>query len=214
MKTGKKTIIIMILMCLATICISAVLEFGNMGEEFRNTYHIAYFQNLFLGIFASSFLVLVPAIVQYHIDKSNYYTEILNDCNDVLYYALEIIAFTEEYSEGQERPKCFKHFGQVYSRLVLRYDTFTHFFKLSRKDKLIESIVNETSKFARTQHEMLRAYQDMAAYSGKGQEQDFEEVRRNIVELYKQKFLTYQELVEQYMRNLLKEKTLKTYTDL
>lgn len=73
MKVSKKTIVIMMIICILVLCISIIFEFTNYDTEIAKGMHIEYYKNLCLGMFASGLLVLIPAIVQYNTEKSNYY---------------------------------------------------------------------------------------------------------------------------------------------
>ena len=75
MKVSKKTIVIMMIICILVLCISIIFEFTNYDTEIAKGMHIEYYKNLCLGMFASGLLVLIPAIVQYNTEKSNYYIE-------------------------------------------------------------------------------------------------------------------------------------------
>lgn len=50
----------------------------------------------------------------------------------------------------------FDYFGITYNKIVSLYSTFTYFFRLSKKDRLIESTINETTRFIMIQEEILK----------------------------------------------------------
>ena len=96
MKVSKKTIVIMMIICILVLCISIIFEFTNYDTEIAKGMHIEYYKNLCLGMFASGLLVLIPAIVQYNTEKSNYYIEMYRYLDGLLYNALDIISVMEE----------------------------------------------------------------------------------------------------------------------
>ena len=102
MKVSKKTIVIMMIICILVLCISIIFEFTNYDTEIAKGMHIEYYKNLCLGMFASGLLVLIPAIVQYNTEKSNYYIEMYRYLDGLLYNALDIISVMEEYNNNAD----------------------------------------------------------------------------------------------------------------
>ena len=144
------------IICILVLCISIIFEFTNYDTEIAKGMHIEYYKNLCLGMFASGLLVLIPAIVQYNTEKSNYYIEMYRYLDGLLYNALDIISVMEEYNNNADISKMFDYFGITYNKIVSLYSTFTYFFRLSKKDRLIESTINETTRFIMIQEEILK----------------------------------------------------------
>lgn len=213
MKTGKKTIIIMIFMCVVTLCVSICLEFINICAEIELKYHIEYFENISLGVFASGLLVLIPTIVQFNIEKNNYYIEMFRYSDNILYVSLDIISAMEEYDQNAEISKNFDSFGLAYNQIVSRYSTFEFFFKLSKKDKLIESILNEITKFIMIQEELLKLSKKLKNFeiANDDYEDSFNIVREEMITVYKKNFKIYRNDLAKCMKAVLVNKTLKTY---
>ena len=57
----------------------------------------------------------------------------------VSYTHLDVYKRQEEYNNNADISKMFDYFGITYNKIVSLYSTFTYFFRLSKKDRLIES---------------------------------------------------------------------------
>ncbi len=215
MKASKKTIIIMLVICVLALGSSICLEFAGFNEAIEVKYHIGYFENIALGIFASGLLVLIPTIVQYNIEKNTFYIEMFKYSDSILYWALEIISCMENYNQHGVVSKYFDDFGLTYNKLISRYSTFTYFYKLTKKDKLIESIINETTKFIMIQKEVLELSKKLKRneITYKAYEESFEVVREEMKKTYKEEFMNYKIFLEKYMKDILENKILKTYSE-
>lgn len=216
MKVGKKTIIIMLIICVIVLCVSFLLEYINCNAEIVEKMHIEFYKNLCLGMFASGLLVLIPAIVQYNTEKSNYYVDMHQYLDSLLYDALDIMSVMEKYDRNADIAKKFDSFAITYNKIVSLYSSFTYFFILTKKDKLIESIINETTKFIMIQVELLKQSKKMKNQEITENEYNtwFEVVRAETIKTYWNEFSYYKDLVEKNMKSLLDNRQLKTYTNL
>ncbi|RKI99178.1 hypothetical protein D7X87_25750 [bacterium D16-54] len=216
MKVSKKTIIIMLVICVIVLGVSFILEYINYDAEIANQMHIDFYKNLCLGMFASGLLVLIPAIVQYNTEKSNFYIEMYRYLDSLLYNTLDIISVMEKYDRDARISKMFDEFGITYNKVVSLYSTFSCFFTLSKKDRLIESVINETTKFMMIQEELLNLSKKLKVKEiSEGEYAEcFEVVRTEIIKTYQDKFILYRRYIEKNMKSLLENRELKTYTNL
>lgn len=216
MKVSKKTIVIMMIICILVLCISIIFEFTNYDTEIAKGMHIEYYKNLCLGMFASGLLVLIPTIVQYNTEKSNYYIEMYRYLDGLLYNALDIISVMEEYNNNADISKMFDYFGITYNKIVSLYSTFTYFFRLSKKDRLIESTINETTRFIMIQEEILKYSNKLKAKEiSEGEYKDcFDVFTAELINSYQGKFISYRKSIEKNMKGLLDNRELKTYTNI
>ena len=216
MKVSKKTIIIMLVICVSVLCISFILEYMSYDTEISKQMHIEFYKNLCLGMFASGLLVLIPAVVQYNTEKNNFYIAMYRYLDSLLYNSLDIISVMEQYDRNAQMSKMFDCFGLTYNKVVSLYSTFTCFFMLSKKDRLIESVINETTRFMMIQEELLKLSKKLKANEmSEGEyEKSFEVFRTEIIKSYQDKFILYRKYIEKNMKGLLDNRELKTYTNL
>ena len=214
MKVSKKTIVIMMIICILVLCISIIFEFTNYDAEIAKGMHIEYHKNLCLGMFASGLLVLIPAIVQYNTEKSNYYIEMHRYLDGLLYNALDIISVMED--NNADISKMFDYFGITYNKIVSLYSTFTYFFRLSKKDRLIESTINEATRFIMIQEEILKCSNKLKAkeISEDEYKECFNVFMAELINSYQGKFISYRKSIEKNMKGLLDNRELKTYTNI
>lgn len=214
MKVSKKTIVIMMIICILVLCISIIFEFTNYDAEIANGMHIEYHKNLCLSMFASGLLVLIPAIVQYNTEKSNYYIEMHRYLDGLLYNALDIISVMED--NNADISKMFDYFGITYNKIVSLYSTFTYFFRLSKKDRLIESTINEATRFIMIQEEILKCSNKLKAkeISEDEYKECFNVFMAELINSYQGKFISYRKSIEKNMKGLLDNRELKTYTNI
>lgn len=216
MKFSKKTIIIMSIICVSVLCMSFILEYMDYDTKIAKQMHIEFYKNLCLGMFASGLLVLIPAVVQYNTEKNNFYIAMYRYLDNLLYNSLDIISVMEQYDRNAQTSKMFDGFGLTYNKVVSLYSTFTCFFMLSKKDRLIESVINETTRFMMIQGELLKLSKKLKVkeISESEYKECFEVVRTKIIKLYQDKFILYRKYVEKNMKSLLENRELKTYTNL
>lgn len=213
MKISKKTIIIMILVCVTTFCISLLFEFVNFDIEIKQNLHFDFYKNISLGIFASSLLVLIPSIVHFNIEKKNYYIEMFKYSNVILFCSLEIITYMEQYCQDKDITILFDNFNLKYNELISRFSTFTYFFWFSKKDKLIESIICETTKFIKIQEELLKYSKKFKNKSITENEYKkcFDIIREEMINTYREEFVKYQQQIEKNIKCLVDDRKLNTY---
>lgn len=213
MKVYKKTIIYMMIVCTILISLASIIEY----KIFINvSYHKDYFENIFLGAFASGLLVLIPSIISYCHEKKQYYLDIYTIANKLLFNILEIISYLENYSQDKELvSNTFDAVSIQYDEFISQYSKFTYFFRFCDRDKLIESILNEVTKYILIQEEMLKIGKmfknneiNLETYT-----YCFDKIRREMIETYKNKFINYQSLIKKDIKNFLKDKVLKTYIE-
>lgn len=206
----------MIIICVIVLSSSFVLEYMDYDTEIANQMHIDFYKNLLLGMFASGLLVLIPAVIQYNTEKSNFYIEMYRYLDSLLYNTLDIISVMEKYDRNAKISKMFDDFGITYNKVVSLYSTFSCFFMLSKKDRLIESVINETTRFMMIQEELLKLSKKLKVkeISEEEYEEYFEVFRAEIIKSYQDKFILYRKYIEKHMRSLLDNRELKTYTNL
>ena len=165
-------------------------------------------------MFASGLLVLIPAIVQYNTEKSNYYIEMHRYLDGLLYNALDIISVMED--NNADISKMFDYFGITYNKIVSLYSTFTYFFRLSKKDRLIESTINEATRFIMIQEEILKCSNKLKAkeISEDEYKECFNVFMAELINSYQGKFISYRKSIEKNMKGLLDNRELKTYTNI
>ncbi|MGG7195879.1 hypothetical protein ACQPUI_04000 [Clostridium butyricum] len=211
MKIYKKTIICMIIMCAAFLSLSLMLEFNILMNI---SYHKDYLENTFLGIFASGLLVLIPSIVSYYYEKKQYYLDIYNIAAKLLYSSLEIIKYFEEHcQDGQLVSNMFDVFSMRYDELISKYSQFTYFFYFSERDKLIESILNEITKYYLIHEEILKLSKQLKEkkINLETYTDCFEKVKEELVDTYKNTFINYQNFISSDIKHFIKDKVLNTY---
>jgi hypothetical protein len=213
MKIYKKTIVWMILVCIIFLSLASILEFNLF---IKVSYHKDYYENILLGAFASGLLVLIPSIVSYSNEKKQYYLNAYSISNKLLYGALEIISYMENYSQDKELvSNTFSAVSIQYDEFISQYSQFTYFFHFSNRDKLIESIVNEITKYILIQEEWLKVVKmlkdnqiNLDTYTD-----CFNQIRREIIDTFKHKFIRYQYLIKKDIEHFMKDKKLKTYIE-
>jgi len=211
MKIYKKTIISMILVCIIFLFLASILEFNLF---IKINFHKEYYENIFLGAFTSGLLVLIPSIVSYRNEKKQYYLNVFSISNKLLYDALEIIRYMENYSQDKEL--ICNTFGAVsiqYDEFISQYSQFTYFFHFSDKDKLLESIINEITRYILIQEELLKDAKmlknneiNLETYTD-----CFNTAKKEIIDTFKNKFISYQNLIKKDIKHFMKDKKLKTY---
>lgn len=210
MKVYKKTIIWMIAVCIIFLSLSLNLEFNVL---IHIDYHKDYLENIFLGIFASGLLVLIPSIVGYCCEKKQYYLDIYKIAGKLLYYSLEIIRYMDEYCQDKQLvSNTFDLFSMQYDEFISQYSRFTYFFYFGKRDKLIESILNETTKFNLIQEEIIKLLKQVKSkeVNMETYKYCFDEVKKGFLDT-KSTFIHYQDLISEDINKLIKDKKLKTY---
>ncbi|MNW40974.1 hypothetical protein D3C74_181000 [compost metagenome] len=210
MKVNKNIVIVMCLFCIIFFSMTMILEFSNILSG-KN--HGDFYINLSMGLLASSLLVLVPSLVQYANEKKRYYVEMYRILNHLLYDTISIINMMEEYSKDKDVSEYFDSIKLLYNDLISEYSLFTKFFVLSWRDKLIESVISETYKFLKLQAHLSSYRIDlknekigMADYI-----EAFESMTEILVKEYKPSFKKYKEMLEEDVKNIIKDKDFKKY---
>lgn len=110
----------------------------------------------------------------------------------------------------------FDYFGITYNKIVSLYSTFTYFFRLSKKDRLIESTINETTRFIMIQEEILKYSNKLKAKEiSEGEYKEcFDVFTAELINSYQGKFISYRKSIEKNMKGLLDNRELKTYTNI
>lgn len=215
MKVSKKIIMIMIFLSMISLGVSIYLEFTVNDIEIARKMHFDYFKNLFIGVFASGLLVFITTIVQYNIEKNNYYISMHRYLDTLLYSALNILSKMRSNDIFVYAPE-LSDFNIVYNKTVYLYSTFVCVFNLSKKDMLVESVINEVSKFKMMQEKLLEQYNKFKR--NECSESDYKKVIETYEEKfkmeYKDKFFSYRKQIESNMKSLLDNRKLKTYIDM
>ena len=195
--------------------ISIYLEFRVIDIEIARKMHFEYFKNLFLGVFVSGILVLITAMVQYNIEKNNYYISMYRYLDILLYSALNILSEMIPSDSFISVPK-LSDFSIVYNKTVYLYSTFVCIFNLSKKDRLIESVINEVSKFKMMQEKLLEQYNkfERNELSESDCKKVIETYEENFGKKYTDEFSFYRRQIEENMKSLLDKRELKTYIDI
>ncbi|WIV11093.1 hypothetical protein [Proteiniborus sp. MB09-C3] len=215
MKISKNIIILMSILCICFFGLAVFFEFGYFETLSCNVLrgHMDFYTNISLSVFASGILVLIPSIVQYLTEKKRYYVEIYRIINYMLSEAIEIILRMEEYSQDGSIFSHFEKFRLIYNELITEYSTFTCFFKLSQKDKLVESVISETVRFILIQEELLKYSKQIkeGTLSKDEYKKCFDVVRNELINSFKKEFVKYQMMIEKDIMRLIKDKKIEKY---
>ena len=215
MKVSRNIIIIVLVFCVIFGVAAVILEFNSQIVEKISAIssHIDFYINVGLSLFASGLLVLVPTITQYITEKKRYYIEMQKILNGILYHAREIIECVDNYSQDDMIHMHFESFRILYKELIARYSTFTYLIIFSSKDKLIETIIIDVTKFILVNEEILKYSKQLK--KNKISESDytncFKFARDEMINNYRNEFTKYQKLVDEFMTNTISEKKLKKY---
>lgn len=215
MKIYKKTILYTIVVCFVSLSLSIILEFKPCIKSILIIInHVDFFKNLFLGIFASGLLVLIPAIVSYVSNKKQYYITFYQTSNSIFVSALTIITFMEEYCQDKiQLNNDFDNISLKFNELTSSYSNFDYFFKMNKKDKLIESILLELMRYLLFQDKLLSLSKELKI--GKISEDEYKEffdgIRKEMMETYREEFLKYRKMIDEDMRSIIKDRVLKKY---
>lgn len=205
----------MLIICTISLIISISIEFNffiNFSSILGN--NLDFFENIFLGIFASSLLVLIPSIVSYFHEKKQYYFNIYRISNKFLSNSLENINHMKTHCQNKDLvSKTLDNISMHYDELVLLYSQFTYFIFYSERDKMIESLINESSKYILMQEKILEFSIDFK--NKKINEETYQEafklLRKEIIDTYEQKFIDYKGLIKIDIKKFIKDKKLKTH---
>ncbi|WP_188892801.1 hypothetical protein [Paenibacillus radicis (ex Gao et al. 2016)] len=103
--------------------------------------------NIMLGLFSSSFLVLIVSLLAYFHEKKKYYLLVLDDIRGVLFSCLAIINVLKNRDSSISTAVLY---GQITSKLgsvkalMLEYE---YFIRRNEKDKIIDSSLVEVIRF-------------------------------------------------------------------
>ncbi|OWR27276.1 hypothetical protein CDO73_23840 [Saccharibacillus sp. O23] len=210
MKVNKHVVIVMFLFCIIFFSTALLLEFSNVLPKES---HKDFYLNFSIGLFASSLLVLVPSIVQYTNEKRKYYVAMYRILNYLLYDTLKIISIMNEYSKNEDISKYFESIKLQYNDLISEYSLFTKFFRLSSRDKLIESVISETYKFMKLQSHLAsyRISLMNESISMLEYKEAFDSITEVLIKEYKPDFENYRKMIDEDMKNIIKDKEFKKY---
>lgn len=203
----------MVIVCTILISLASMIEY----KIFINiSSHKDYFENILLGAFASGLLVLIPSIISYYHEKKQYYLDIYTIANKLLYNILEVISHMENCPKDKELvSNMFDAVSIRYDEFVSQYSQFTYFFCFCDRDKLIESILNEVTKYILIQEKLLKLSRKLKdkEINLKTYTDLFNKIRIEIIHTYKNKLINYERLVEKDIKRFLKDRILKTYIE-
>lgn len=210
MKVNKYIVIVMFLFCIMFFSVALILEFSNVLSKES---HKDFYLNFSIGLLASSLLVLVPSLVQYTNEKRKYYVAMYRILNHLLYDILYIINTMKEYSKDEDLSKYFESMKLQYNDLISEYSLFTKFFRLSSRDKLIESVISETYKFMKLQFH-LSSYRSglmNESISMVEYKEAFDSITEVLIKEYRPDFEKYRKMIDEDLKNLIKDKEFKKY---
>lgn len=215
MKISKNITILMSAVCIGFLGLAIFLEFGSF-ENVTNVIfkrHLDFYKNLSLGILASGILVLIPSMVQYLTEKRRYYVDIYKLLNNILFEAIKIINCMVNYSQDGSVYMHFESFRSMYMELISEYSTFTYFFKLSKRDKFIESVIVETMRFIWMQEEVLKYSKQLkeGMIDEKQYKKCFETIKNEVVKSFSTEFETYRKMIDKETMGLVENRKLKKY---
>lgn len=200
----------MFLFCIMFFSVALILEFSNVLSKES---HKDFYLNFSIGLLASSLLVLVPSLVQYTNEKRKYYVAMYRILNHLLYDILYIINTMKEYSKDEDLSKYFESMKLQYNDLISEYSLFTKFFRLSSRDKLIESVISETYKFMKLQFH-LSSYRSglmNESISMVEYKEAFDSITEVLIKEYRPDFEKYRKMIDEDLKNLIKDKEFKKY---
>lgn len=215
MKTNKRISIMMIFVCIIAIAFSCVIEYIPIADTIKKKWHTDFWENMFLGIFASGLLVLISGIIQYNVEKRNYYRQMLRYANKILHDALMIIDSMEKVNNKADIDIIFSSFNTIYNEIVELYSSFTYVFFFTGKDKLIESILNEITKFGLIQDEVLMRLEQLAydEISQNVYSEYMKKIKEISPEKFKEEFQSYILHIDNIIKKTMEDRTLTTYTE-
>lgn len=210
MKVNRNIVIVMCILCILFLGAAMILEFTSLLSE--NGHH-DFFVNLGMGLFTSGFLVLAPSLVQYINEKRRYYVTMYRTLNQILYDAISIIAIMNDYAKDGQVAQHFDSIKLHYNHVISEYSLFAKFFHMSRRDKLIDSVISETFKFLKLQEELALYRIDMKndKITANEYKTAFDTMAKILADEYKPSFTAYQEMMDQDIKSLVKNKTFKKY---
>ena len=215
MKIYKKTIICMLFICAISLILAVSIEFNVFIDlSFIPNNNIGFFENILLGIFASSLLVLIPSIVSYFHEKNQYYFNIYRLSNKLLSNSLENIDHIKDYCQNKDLvKKTLEYIYIYYDELILIYSQFTYFTYYSERDKMIESLVNESTKYILMQEKIVELSMDLEKknINEETYKKSFNILRKEIIDTYEQRFINYKDFIKIDIKKFINDKKLKTH---
>jgi hypothetical protein len=94
MKTYKSTIVWMTLFVIISLAVAIIIEFKEIGGY----KHYTFYENIVLGVFASSLISLVISIISFKYEKRKFYIRFYQEANILLFKAQELIRYMKIYS--------------------------------------------------------------------------------------------------------------------
>lgn len=133
--------------------------------------------------------------------------------NYALSEAVEIIRCMDEYSQDDSIFSHFENFRLCYKELIYQYSLFAYFFRLSQRDKLIDSVISQTMKFILIQEELLKYCKQLkeGIISENEYKKCFDIVRGQMSNSFKKDFVKYQGMIEMDIMALIKDKKIEKY---
>lgn len=205
MKNTKLIIGLMIVVSVISLILSVLLEFNIVLKSIE---HKDYYINLLMGIFVSGILVILTSVTQFIFQKRDYYIRILRAENNLVFLSLNIMTCMEEHSQDSSIYQMFDEFDKNYQVMSIEFIDSCYFFKASSRDKLIESIAVETTRFIMIQNELLKYAKDFKdnKISQVKYNTAFECIREALLNDYKDEFIHYRELLEEEIKKIIKDR--------
>ncbi len=205
MKTLKNTIKISIVVSIISLIISIIFEFNNISK------HDNYILNISIGMFASGTLIVFTSITGFICEKRKYYINAIQKSSHMITSCLNIIDILENYAQDVSPSGYFNEIRAYYNDIFANMTDYSYFFKMSKSEILIESILSDTTKFLLIQA-MLFEYSSQLK-SGKINEYEystaFNTIRKDMIE-EREKFNNHLDSIKDNMNKLVKDRELKT----
>lgn len=211
MKLHKITLICMIPVSLLFLVLAVLLENGSYCKQFiLVNEHRDFFVNIFIGLFCSTILVIIPSIVWYWHEKKQYYFDIYIIANKLMSNALALIEYIKNISVDQSQ-LCNKidTFNIHYNEFISCYLKFSCFLYKNKQDRLIESILNEMFKLDKTLEIIADACMKVDDIEHKEEKLYRDQFIRSL-EQYKSTLAVLSKMVSENIKKSLKGKIIKT----
>ncbi|KOP67946.1 hypothetical protein AMS62_23825 [Bacillus sp. FJAT-18019] len=208
-RAHKYTVITSLLFCIICLLVSIVLEFEILSKATNKT---SFYINISLGLFSSSFLVMVVSLIAFFHEKRKYHLLVFREILALIAQCKLIV------NALKNRDGTFKS-SEVFERISNKIDTvsiymweYTPFISRNEKDQIIDTALEQIMKFMMLQNVLLQKSQELSRKEISLQEYNvwFSKIAEENAESYDKTLSQCEIMVQEKIKFLVKDRVLKS----